>query len=433
MTIRSTLILLALPLFLALALVNGALLYVEERDELTRALDEQARAAAVTVAAFVAEMERPEEELGTPLRARALRSVAHRIDGLDGLFLTQGERTIALAPATDGWRPSGAGGASGPGASAADPPYVVASAPAGQGAFVTARIDGGWKAASLSQARRILALVLAVAVLTAVALGWLVARRIVRELRANRRAIAAALAGEEPVGDAALTMREPRDLADAVRLMVASRDAAALHRRRVRARQDAERGMATALAACRADLFAPVTGDFGGCLVAVRLMGEPPPGSFFAVCRDAGVTLVLGQCHAEAPEDALALAQATRRFLEAQVPRLGCDAALALASDAYGAADCRRLEWREGDRARRLIALSDDETERRATTYAEWNKEAAPERLLDGIAALLGPAGAFAAAAPVRSGECGERAGDIILHGEDAREPADIEDFPDRG
>ena len=39
MTIRTTIILLTAPLFLMLAVVNGALLYFQERAEMARALD----------------------------------------------------------------------------------------------------------------------------------------------------------------------------------------------------------------------------------------------------------------------------------------------------------------------------------------------------------------------------------------------------------
>ena len=53
MKIRSIIILLTVPLFLAMSGVNGALLYFEQKAEMSRALGDQALAAAVVTAEFV--------------------------------------------------------------------------------------------------------------------------------------------------------------------------------------------------------------------------------------------------------------------------------------------------------------------------------------------------------------------------------------------
>src|SRR3546814_19833158 len=53
MTIRATIVLLAVPLFLGLALVNAALLYFQDGAEMRRALTEQALVTAVTIPEFV--------------------------------------------------------------------------------------------------------------------------------------------------------------------------------------------------------------------------------------------------------------------------------------------------------------------------------------------------------------------------------------------
>ena len=264
MSIRGTITLLTVPLFLLLAIVNGALLYFQEKAEITEALGNQALAAAVSSADFIQAMDHPRDELLEPLRATALKRAARRIHGLEALyFIAPGARPQALFPAARSWSLAGLRA---PEESRFLPVrtdsdgrrYIAALAPTRGGGFVAARIDAEPMFARMAAVRRMVALIVLLAGLTAAALAWFVARRIVRELEANRQAIAAIGAGEPVADDGGLSIREARDLADAVRLMDASREAAAAHSRRVAAQRDRDRTPGSALAAQSAAVFAPI-------------------------------------------------------------------------------------------------------------------------------------------------------------------------------
>jgi hypothetical protein len=409
MSIRRTIILLTVPLFLALALVNGALLYFQEQAEMSQALREQALATAISSAEFILAMERPLDELRDPLQAKALAGAARQIVGLDGLYLAiPGSPPHALVPSTRRWsleryeRPAAARAYS-VSADAAGQRHVVALAPAAGGAFVAARIDAEPMFAQLATIRRAILLIVLAAGLTATGLAWLVARRIVRELESNRQAIAAIGAGEPLPNDSGLKIREARDLADAVGLMAASRKAAAERNRRVAARNDRERTIETALAARRASLFPPLSLTIGGTELALRICGKAPLGSFFALCSDRDrAMVVLGRCSAASPGDELAQAVAARHFLETNMFALPPDECLAQAKSAHGIDEIRTIEWTFSQAKPpgvRLLALADAETASRAANYADRNRDAAPAALLDGIELLLEPDGVFAAAA----------------------------------
>src|SRR3546814_4142703 len=74
MTIRATIVLLAVPLFLGLALVNAALLYFQDGAEMRRALTEQALVTAVTIAEFVRVSDDPARRLTRADQAGAMRA-----------------------------------------------------------------------------------------------------------------------------------------------------------------------------------------------------------------------------------------------------------------------------------------------------------------------------------------------------------------------
>lgn len=407
MSIRRIITLLTVPLFLLLAIVNGGLLYMQEKAEMAEALADQALAAAVTTAEFIATMDRPREELREPVRARALKLAAKNIPGLDGLyFVAAGARPQALVPAARPWpltgmtRPARARALS----MAADTTgrrYIAALAPAGDRGFVAARIDAEPMFARMATIQEVLLLIVLLAGLTASALAWLVARRITRELDANHRAIAAIGAGEAPPDGGNLTIREARDLADAVRLMDASREAAAERNRRVTARHDRERTPGSALAASRAARFAPIAEPAADARIAVRICGETPPGSFFALATagDRGL-LVLGRCSAPTAREAFARAVEARQFIESTAFTMPLAACLAEARPRYAIEASLSATWSAGEPSAtelRLLALADEETRMRAEAFAEHNRDAGPAELLDAIELLLAPDGIFAA------------------------------------
>src|SRR3546814_21131174 len=89
MTIRATIVLLAVPLFLGLALVNAALLYFQDGAEMRRALTEQALVTAVTIAEFVRVSDDPARRLTRADQAGAMRAALGPIAGLDDLYLVE--------------------------------------------------------------------------------------------------------------------------------------------------------------------------------------------------------------------------------------------------------------------------------------------------------------------------------------------------------
>src|SRR3546814_19630982 len=89
MTIRATIVLLAVPLFLGLALVNAALLYFQDGAEMRRALTEQALVTAVTIAEFVRVSDDPAPPLTRADKARANRAALAPQRGPDHLYLVE--------------------------------------------------------------------------------------------------------------------------------------------------------------------------------------------------------------------------------------------------------------------------------------------------------------------------------------------------------
>lgn len=409
MTIRSTIIVLTAPLFLMLALVNGALLHVQERTELARALDTQALAAAITTAEFLTAPGNAERLLADPVRRRGLDAAAARIAGLDGLYLVRANApALALVPAR---RPLAVGTGDAPSRpivlpmarTATGTRQVVALAPAGPEAFVAAAIDAEPLFAQIARIRHVVLLIALLGGVIAAWLAWLVARRIGRELDANARALSAIDRGAAMPDDHDLGIREARDLASAVRLMDASARAADLRDRRLALRRDQVRTPQAALAGWRDDRLAAHEGELAGRTIAVHLLGDAPPGSFFALAGngDRGM-LVLGRCDADTPAQALANALATQRFLEARLPETPLAECLAIARRAFALAEERTLGWTSAETACAtcLLALADAATEAAAAIHARHHGDAPPCELIASFAVLTAPTGVFAAVGP---------------------------------
>ena len=147
MTVRRAFLLLVAPLFLLLAGVNGALLFLWERAEAARQLDNQALAAAVTVAAFASGADDLAATLRDPRRSAAFREAAGRAEGLDGIYIAgpdgvaqqvagrhHGQALARYAPPA---RPTALPVA----ADASGRRVATALAPMGGGRFVIAQID----------------------------------------------------------------------------------------------------------------------------------------------------------------------------------------------------------------------------------------------------------------------------------------------------
>jgi hypothetical protein len=411
MSVRRTITLLTVPLFLALALVNGAMLYFQERAEISQAMAEQALTAAVTGAEFISTLEDPHTHMADPPRVEALKLAARHIHGLDGIYLVApGAAPHALVEPVRPWvlrglaRPSAAQTLP-IAADASDHRYVVALAPANGGAFVAARIDAEPMFARISAIKGTVLLIVLVAGLTATALSAFVAKRITRELERNSQAIAAIAAGHAPKAAYDLRIRETRDLASAVRLMEASSKAAAERARRVMRRGDSERTLASAMAASRATLFEMIITTAAGAQVAMRICGDAPMGSFFALRSDgkAGL-LAIGKCQGETPQAALAAAAGAQRFLQEAMPDATAADLIAALRDGHAVETLEFQEWRADTvpGETELLTLAGPADLDRAKRYADHNRDAAPAELLDGIAMLTQPVGVFAAFAGLR-------------------------------
>ncbi|MEH6662753.1 MAG: hypothetical protein V7679_13975 [Parasphingorhabdus sp.] len=407
MKIRSIIILLTVPLFLAMSGVNGALLYFEQKAEMSRALGDQALAAAVVTAEFVSVMDDPQQELAKPLRRKAIDAASGHIVGLEGIYLVDPKGSVmSLTTNAVDWAPQSYA----PVAKARIVRtiegvdvhrFVAAFAPAGGGRFVAARIDAESMFAQIDDIKRtILLLVLGTSILGA-GLSWFVARRIGRELRVNDRSLAAISAGDTISEDDGLQIRETRDLADAVRLMGASHIAAEKRNRRVIARNDRKRDLDQTLVRLQALHFKPIQKDAGGCRVAMRICGKVSAGAFFALgASDQAASAVIGRCIDDDPVSAMAQAVAARRFIEVNLTALGTEKCLTIAREAYRIEELKTMEWQTDEPLQcdaRLLCIADARVEVGAKRYMSANPSAAPEKWLDGIEVLLAPSGIFVA------------------------------------
>jgi len=420
MTIRSIIILLTVPLFLVMASVNGALLYFQQKAEMSRALGEQALAAAVVTAEFVAAMEDPQQVLAKPLRRQALDAASHRIVGLQAIYLVDADGA-AMPLTTDSleWLPqpdtpvveeriaptmTGTGGSR----------FVAAFAPAAKGRFVAVRLDAEPMFAQIENIKRAILWIVLGAGIFAAGLSWFVARLIERELQINGQSLAAIAAGKTVSGEDGLRIRETRDLADAVRLMGASQGAAEMRDRRVVARNDRKRTLGEAVLRSRALLFEPLEQEAAGVRIAARICGDAPPGAFFALAAsDDEAAAVMGCCTAEDPVSGLAQATAARHFIEDNWIDMGPEKCLSVAREVYQIEELVSKVWRSDEplqQGSRLLCIADAEVSGAAQRYVAANREATPAEWLAAIEILLAPSGIFMAVGASGSANRSQRA-----------------------
>jgi len=411
MSIRRTFLLLVVPLFLLLASVNGALLYFWERAEAERGLEDQAIAAAVTVAAFAEASGDPAEIFA---RMANLRS-AGKLDGLTGLEIVAADRTVTrLLGQGSGLvisHPSAVDAPEalpiGPGSSGRRVAQAVA--PIAGGGHALAEIDAEPLFAEVAELRRLIASLVVAAGLIGLVLALIIARGIVRELAANSALIEALRTGA-PGGEAdGLRLRETRDLALAVRLMRTSVSGRLARGRHELARRDRERDEAASVAAYRETAFPPLSMGAAGAAVAARMLGAAPPGSFHALCVAGDrAALVLGECAGGTPAEALARALSARSFLEAHLLDDDPEAWLAEGRKAFEIGRVEWFEWSQTDPpAARTLALLDGDDAGRAAAYVRHGAGLSPGEMLDDLATLLQARGVLAVVGPA-SAEGGE-------------------------
>ena len=413
MNTRLIILLYSVPLFMVLAGLNGALLYSQEKSEFASTLNNQALSAAVTAAEFASSMANPESALAQPSRHRSIMAAAQSIKNLDGFyFISDGENVTELSPAASPWLLENLSPPQSPVAYFAPDErsgrsYVIATAPVSETSFVAARLDAASMTTRLAELRQNIVLIIAVAGVIGAILAWYVAHRIIGDLEKNREAIVGLESGKASGSDQTVSIREARDLADAVRLMDASRRAFTKRLSIETARRDKERSATAALSRYSRSVFGPASTHAAGADIAIRILGEARAGYFFALCSTDGrgstngrAMIVAGECAADAPADAFVRARGARRFLEANLLR-GDDAnTLRVAKSAYNIKTLEHIEWSAGASPLQglcILAFTDDSARRKAEHHASVAAETAPDDFLDTLDALLKPTGIFAA------------------------------------
>jgi len=402
-SIRRTFLLLVVPLFLLLAGVNAALVYFWERSEAERGLEGQAIAAAVTVAAFA-----DSHELGAamadPVRDAGIKGAARRVTGLTSLYLVEPDGRLSQLFGNP--PPGGRVPFARPTKPTALPieldthghHRITGLAPAAGGRFVVARIDAEPVFVRMANLQRLLAGLIVGAGLIGLVLALYIARRIVGEL-AGSSAMIEAIRSDAPAGDAeGFRIRETRDLALAVRLMRTSVQGRLARGRHELARRDRERDEAASAAAHHETAFPALATDAAGAAVAIRRLGCPPTGAFYALAVAGDrAGLVLGECAGETPVAALALALAAQRYFEAHLLDGAAEDRMAEARQAFGA---DRLAWRTWSASEPPLAaavtLLDAGNAARAAAYVGRAVGVAPLEMVEDLAALLDTQGLLA-------------------------------------
>ncbi|WP_430420561.1 hypothetical protein [Phenylobacterium sp.] len=396
MSIRRTFLILVVPLFLLLAGVNAGLVYFWERAEAERGLEAQAIAAAVTVAAF-ADTHELGAALADPVRDAGIKAAAKHVTGLTSLYIVDPDgRLWQLAgnPPPGGRTPFAR-----PTRPTALPieidthghRRITGLAPAAGGRFVVARIDAEVVFDRMENLLRLLVVLVAGAGLVGLVLALVIARRIVREL-AGSNAMIEAIRTDAPAADIdGFKIRETRDLALAVRLMRTSVQGRLARGRHELARRDRERDEAASSAAFHETAFPALTVEAGGAAVAIRRLGRPPAGSFYALARDGDrAGLVMGVCAGETPAAALAQALAAQRYFEAHLLDGNAQDRIAEAKAAFGA---DRLAWRTWSTAEPMaaaaVSLLDPEDAARAEVYVGRAQSVAAADIVEDLGALL--------------------------------------------
>jgi len=413
MSIRRTFLLLIAPLFLLLAGVNGALLYLWERAEAERGLANQAIAAAVTVAAFADASDDLAAALADPQRAAGLRDAGRRIAGLHGLYIiTPDGETLQIAGRPSAYWPGRFDAPPAPLAAPirSDPSgrhMATGLAPVKGGGYVIAQIDAEPLFAQVKGLQRLVIGLVAAAGLIGLVMALVISRVIVRELGRNSATIAAIRTDASAADDDRFAIRETHDLAKAVGLMRTSVTGRLARSRRELARRDRARDETTSAVAWRETAFAPLETEAAGASVAARVLGDAPAGAFFALSIEGGrAAVAVGECEGESPSATLASALAARRYLEARLAAEG-EGAIVRAAAAFAIARIAWCAWQVAAPTPCVAAILDDGKDEQAEAYVARSGALPPAAVIDDLAALLRPVGVLAVVKPL-SGQSGQ-------------------------
>lgn len=399
MTLRVFILLITAPVFLLLGLTNAALLYESKHAALEAGMREEARAAAVTLAAFagsgddLADFRRP----GT--RRRDLIAAARLIPDLEAIAVVRRDGAVlplhGPPPQWAAFSPRGRilvedGG---------EGLRVRAIEPLSADSAVLVELNGrSYRAQMRGLVIQCASIVGGVGMVGILLSLWL-ARRFGRELRAaaiHMRATRERQGGRaRKAGDADYSLRELGELVHAVEVMEAL------------SRNTAERPAVLPPAERLFDaghlraMTPPVDRIVAGRRVTARMLGAPEPGALIAVAETpGGGALLLATVERDDPGVALSLAQALRPVAEAWLKG-------AADKDDFrrlaGAVRFERVDWTRGPAAGRdLHILASTETVELARNYQALGLAADAGELLDGLTALLPPdaGGLFAVLEP---------------------------------
>ena len=389
--VKAIIIAFTVPLFMLLACVNGALLYVQDKAEMTRALDAQARAAAVTTAQFLSA--RPVANMLSADQAERLAGAAANIDGLKRMVLVRANAPEALLL-----------GSSSP----VDSEYIVsATAPVGSATdprgTILAEIDSAPMYERLSALRYNIILLVIGAGLIGALLGWFLGSRISRELNHVLALIDGFFEGKAGKDRTKLTIRETIDLSNAVKLMGTSMRAAMARRGRQMAYAKDNRDESSSVLGYRKSCFPPVTTEPSGATIAVRMLGKAPAGCFYAIAQNEHeAAVIIGECDGDTPALALANAFAAQEYFERNILEGSADKIFESGRRAYSISDMKWVKWKQASPPQpQIMALLNDGDSQRASAYHALNPALQPDILIDDLAALLTPNGVVAVLGPV--------------------------------
>lgn len=390
MRVKAIIIAFTVPLFMLLACVNGALLYVQDKAEMTRALDAQATAAAVTTAQFLSA--RPDAKMLSPEQADRLSRAAAHIDGLERMVLV---RDTAPDVTLLGSR------------SPANSKYIVtATAPVGSAAdprgTISAQIDSTPMYERLSALRYNIILLVIGAGLIGAILGWFLGHRISRELNHVTALIDSFFDGEVEQDQKKLTIRETIDLSNAVQLMGTSMRAAMSRQDRQMAYAEVNRDEYSSVQSYRKSCFPPVKKEACGTAIAIRMLGDTAAGCFYAIAQnEQEAAVIIGECGGDKPALALANALAAQEYFERNILNGSADRIIEAGARAYSVTGINWMKWDKASPASsQIMALFTDEDSERAYAYHALNPELEPDILIDDLAVLLKPSGVIAVLGP---------------------------------
>ncbi|MEW4468928.1 hypothetical protein AB1K62_13970 [Parasphingorhabdus sp. JC815] len=406
MKIRTTIIFYTVPLFMLLACVNGALLYVQDRAEMARALDAQAMAAAVTTAQFLSA--RSDADILTQEDKKRLSGAAANITGLNRvIFKRDNAPDINLIGSS---RNSGH--------------YVSASTPAGPGASVVAHIDATPMDRQLAALKTRIALLIFGAGCIGAILGWFLGGRISREFNHVITLTDHFFDEKAEASRTKLTIRETIDLSGAVQLMRASMRAALSRQSKQMAFVEDNRNESNSVLSYRDSCFPPIMSEISGTVIAIRMLGNAPAGCFYAIAENGQeAAVIIGECSGNTPALALANALAARSYFERNMLHAPTENIVETGRRAFSIAEINRVSWSMASPpAQQIIALLKDNDTRRAHAYHALNPALSPDKMLEDLAALLKPHGVIA----VLGGEldAAGRAGEALNQPSHCREPA---------